>query len=234
MNEDEEFFAWLDGELDGEAARRVEAKVAASPELMGRTEEHRKLVANLRQAFQPVVGQAIEPPGFGSSEVIEFGARATEREGGRSWLGVPQWALVAASLGLGLVVGTQINGERHSDAPVTIEGGRLVAAAALEQALDSRLASVPVAEGPRIGLTFRDSSGQICRSFTDPAASGLACREGAGWRVAGLFPAPEGQSGAYRMAAGADPRLAGLIDEMISGEPFDAAQEKAALDRGWR
>ena len=36
------------------------------------------------------------------------------------------------------------------------------------------------------------------------------------------------------MAAGEDPRLADLIDERIAGEPFDAAAEKAARDRGWR
>ena len=36
------------------------------------------------------------------------------------------------------------------------------------------------------------------------------------------------------MAASEDPRLAALIDETIAGEPFDEAQEKAALEAGWR
>ncbi len=36
------------------------------------------------------------------------------------------------------------------------------------------------------------------------------------------------------MAAGSDPTLAATIDSMIAGEPFDAAQEKAAKDAGWR
>ena len=234
MNEDEEFFAWLDGELEGEAAERVAARVAASPELTGRAEQHRKMAADLRQAFQPVADTATEPPSFRSSDVIDFGARATEREGRRSWLAVPQWAAVAASLAIGLVVGTQINGERHVDAPVAVEDGQMIAAAALDDALDTRLASAPAAEGSRIGLTFRDAAGRICRSFTDRAVSGLACREAEQWRIRGLFPAAEGQSDPYRMAAGDDPRLSALIDEAIAGEPFDAEQEKAALDKGWR
>lgn len=234
MTDDEEFFAWLDGELEGEAAGRVAARVAASPELTGRAEQHRKMVANLRQAFQPVADTAVDPPSFGSSATIDFGARATERDRRRGWFAVPQWAAVAASLAIGLVVGTQINGERHADAPVAVEGGQLVAAAALDQALDTRLASAPAPDGTRIGLTFRDASGRICRSFADAAASGLACREGEQWRVRGIFQPAEGQSGPYRMAAGDDPRLSAMIDETISGEPFGAAQEKAALERGWR
>ena len=45
---------------------------------------------------------------------------------------------------------------------------------------------------------------------------------------------PEGQSGHYRMAAGMDPNLAALVGSTMTGEPLDAAQEKAARDRGWR
>jgi hypothetical protein len=36
------------------------------------------------------------------------------------------------------------------------------------------------------------------------------------------------------MAAGMDPNLAALIDSTIAGEPFDAAQEKSARNKGWR
>ena len=43
MIDDGEFFAWLDGELDEEAASRVAAAVAASPELAKKAEQHRRL-----------------------------------------------------------------------------------------------------------------------------------------------------------------------------------------------
>ena len=50
----------------------------------------------------------------------------------------------------------------------------------------------------------------------------------------GLLVAPEGQSSDYRMAGGENPALTNLIDSTITGEPFDAAGERAARDRGWR
>ena len=233
MNEDEEFFAWLDRELDGEAAERVAARVAGSAELTRRAEQHRKLVAGLRQAFQPVIDASSEPP-WVATEVIDFGARATERRSRWHWLAAPRLAAMAASLAIGVVAGGVIFGSGGYESPVAVAGGQLVAAGALDQALDTQLASTPAAEGPRIVLTFRDGSGRICRSFREAAATGLACREGGQWRINGLFPTGEGQEGSYRMAAGEDPRLAALIDDTISGEPFDATQERAARASGWR
>lgn len=230
MIEEEEFFAWLDGELDGQAAGRVAAAVAASPELTAKAEQHIKLSAELRGAFAPVLESNVPPPRFQTSEIIDFGK---ERERRQSWFGAPQWATMAASLVIGLIAGSMIS-VGDGESPVTVKGGQLVAAAGLQQALDTRLASAPASDGARISLTFRDSSGKICRSFSEGAASGLACREGEQWRVRGLFQGVEGQSGEFRMAAGEDPRLAALIDEAIAGEPFDAVQEKAALEKRWR
>jgi hypothetical protein len=117
---------------------------------------------------------------------------------------------------------------------VEVQGGRLYAAAALNRALDNELASAPTNGPVRIGLTFRDESGAVCRTFTDPQSSGLACRDGGRWQLRGLFGVPEGQSGAYRMAAGMDPNLAALVDSTMRGDPLDAAQEKAAKASGWR
>lgn len=232
MNEDEEFYAWLDGELDGAAAERVAARVAASPELAARAERHRALAAGLRSAFDPVIEAGATPPPFQAAEIIDFGARAAERQ--RSRFAMPQWATMAATLVLGLVAGTIIGGSGGADSPVLVENGHLIAAASLDQALDTRLASAPAGDGAQIGLTFRDASGRICRSFREAAASGLACRDGGQWRIRGLFQGAEGQSGDYRMAAGEDPRMAALINETIAGEPFDALQEKKALETGWR
>ena len=47
MVEEEKFFAWLDGELPAEEAARVEAEVAANPELSRKAEEHRAMAAKL-------------------------------------------------------------------------------------------------------------------------------------------------------------------------------------------
>lgn len=231
MTDEEEFFAWLDGELDERSADRVASRVAASPELSAKAEAHRRLIADIRGAFEPALG-ASPPPRFEEAEVIDFGTKATARDRRRSWLAAPQLAAMAASLAIGLVLGTQLIDRDGS--PVAVDNDRLVAAAGLGEALDQQLASAPDADSTRIGLTFRDKAGRICRSFEQGSASGLACREGGQWRLRGLFPAPEGQAGDYRMAAGGNPALATLVDEAIAGEPFDSAQERAALEAGWR
>jgi hypothetical protein len=52
--------------------------------------------------------------------------------------------------------------------------------------------------------------------------------------VRGLFSGGQAKEGDYRMASAGDPRVMALVDDMIAGEPFDAAQEKAAKEKGWR
>jgi hypothetical protein len=232
---DDRFFAWLDGELSGDEAAAMEARVDADPELSRLAAQHRAMQAQLKGAFDAVaeapvpdrLRAALRPP---QGEVIDFAAVARVR-GSRRWGSLPQWAAMAATLAVGILVGTAI--PSRSSAPVEVQGGRIYAASALNTALDSQLASAPRGE-TRIGLTFRDQSGAICRSFTEPQSSGLACREDGRWQVRGLFAAPEGQSGSYRMAGGMDPNLAALVDSTMSGEPFDAAQEQAARGKSWR
>lgn len=228
MNEDEKFFAWLDGELEPAEAAEMAAKVAADPELMRLADRHRALASQLRGAFDPIIAEPIPErlkirP---SAEVVDLAARRR-----RSMPSLPQWAAIAATLVAGVLVGTII--PVHGSGPVRVQEGRLYAAASLDEGLDTALASAPA--GPvRIGLTFRGHAGEICRTFTIKAASGLACREGSRWRLRGLFAPPEGQDSAYRMAGGMDPNLASLVDSTMAGEPFDAAQEAAAKRHSWR
>jgi hypothetical protein len=237
MVEEETFFAWLDGELGPEDAARVEAEMAADPELQRRAAEHRALAEQLRGAFEPVA-QAPLPKRLeaairaNESSVVSL-AEARERRAARRML--PAWgqaAAIAATLVLGIAVGTTLNGQRGAS-PVEAQGGALYAAGAVDQALDRQLASAPAGD-VRVGLTFREQGGAICRTFESSASSGLACREDGRWRLRGLFAAPEGASAGYRMASGGDPRLLEMVDEAIAGEPFDASREKAARDAGWK
>ena len=229
MTEDEKFFAWLDGELAPAEAADMEAKVAADPQLRQLAEQHRALGAQLRRAFDPIAGAPlperlqVRP----SADVIDFVAAKRAR----TMPSLPQWAAMAATLALGIFVGTMV--PQRDRAPVEVQGGKIYAAAALNEALDTQLASAP-AGNVRIGLTFRDQAGEICRSFTASASSGLACRNGGRWQLKGLFAAPEDQGSDYRMAAGMDPNLAALVDSAMAGEPLDAAAEKAAKDKDWK
>src|SRR5687767_5486880 len=111
--DDEQFFAWLDGELSGEQADRVAAAVADDPELARRADQHRAFETRFRGAFDSVaaapvperLAQAIKPS---SARIVQFSAprRAANDGGGWAW---PQWAAIAATLVLGIGLGTTLN-----------------------------------------------------------------------------------------------------------------------------
>ena len=233
--DDEQFFAWLDNELDEAAAATVAAEVADDPELQRKAAAHRELQARLGEAFAPIAAAPIPAaimasPGRGT--VVDLAAARLRRSPRLALPSMAQWAAMAATLVLGLATGSMLDG--GSSSPIESQSGQLLASAGLAQALDTRLASAPAATGPRIGLTFRSQDGTICRSFTDAAAQGLACRDGQDWRIRGLFQGAQSASGEYRMAAGVDPDLAALVDATRAGDPYDAAQERQALARDWR
>jgi hypothetical protein len=236
MVSDETFFAWLDGELDAAEAARVAAEVAADPRLLAMAEEHRAMQARLKGAFDPVLEAPLPEPLLAAlrnppqADVIDL-ATARKRREARLWFSAPQWGALAATLAIGIFVGTGI--PQRSSAPVEVQGGKMYASSGLNRALDAQLASAPAGD-VRIGMTFRDKAGAICRSFTAPASSGLACRDNGRWQLRGLIAPPEGQTSDYRMAAGMDPNLAALVDSTMSGEAFDAAQERASRENGWR
>lgn len=231
---DEKFFAWLDGELPAEEAARVEAEVAADPELARLAEQHRGLHMQLKSVFDPIAKAPVPERLIAAvhqreANIVDLAeARRSRATRGRG--SAAQWTAIAATLAVGIFVGTMIP---RGGSPVEVQSGRLMAAASLDRALDTELASAPSGD-VRIGLTFRDQSGEICRSFTARSSSGLACRSNGRWRLKGLFAAPEGQASDYRMAAGMDPALAALVDSSMAGEPFDAAQERGARNGGWK
>jgi hypothetical protein len=230
MISDETFFAWLDGELEPAKAAAIDDIVARDPALQRRAEQHRVLQARLVAAFDPIAEAAVPDrlvaaATLREAEIVDFSAVRNRR---RSTFPVwTQWAAMAATLAIGMVTGSMLG--TSDESPIARENGQLVASGELEDGLYTRLASAPADSGPRIGLTFRDAAGDICRSFTDDGAAGLACHRQGEWRIRGLFQAGEGQSTEFRMAAGPDPRLAELIDSSIAGEPLDAAAESQAL-----
>lgn len=238
MVDDERFYAWLDGELAPEEAAQVAAAVAADPELSRLAEEHRAMTAMLRSSFATVemkpvperLTAAIEQGGKVAS-LAEARNKRLARTAPALWT---QAAALAATLAIGIFAGNIMggNGFGGSAGPIKAENGRLIASAGLGKALDTRLASAPVEGGTRIGLTFRDQAGAICRTFEEPNSSGIACREQGDWRIRSLFQGAEGQAEEYRMA-GTSTQLMEAVDASIDGEPFDAAQEKAAMERGW-
>lgn len=248
--DDERLLAWLDGALDDADAAAVAAAVATDAELAARAAAHRAVAERLRGGFALLLADPI-PPALAAAASQSSGtvtdmsmaraardARQAAREKRSSApmtrrFALPQWAAVAATLALGIIAG-RMSYEVGPQPSITQNGTELEARGQLATALDSQLASLPTNGGARVMVTFRAHDGRICRSWSLAAQSGIACRSGARWQVTAAVASPVEANGPYRMAAGGDPALFSLIDGMIDGAAFDAAQEKQASQRGWR
>lgn len=234
MIDEETIFAFIDGELDGEERSRIAALIDADPALRAMVAEHRALAGRLQSEFATLV-EAPVPPALlaqvaAGGDVRSLAAARHAREQRRTIWTMPQWGALAATLVAGVIVGAAFSGGREG--PVTEQGGRLLASGRLEHALNTQLASTQGANPTiRIGLTFKNQGGALCRSFSGAVADGVACHEGKGWQLQGLVGHGSRPAGAYRMAA--SPGTAEFVDRLIDGEALDQAQERAALAANW-
>jgi anti-sigma-K factor RskA len=218
----DQVMAYLDGELDADARAAFEADMAADPELAAEVAAHRGLAASLKAAYDPVLDEPV-PLRFTLAAQAANDAPRPRR--------AMTWAAVAASLVVGVFVGRMALAPQ---APVAV-GAEVPARTELAQALDHRLAAEPGVV--RIGLTFRDAGGRYCRTFQSGSdkLAGLACRSAKAWRVETATAWAPAATPTYR-TAGSDTPAAVLaaVDGALSGQVFDAAQEKAARDGGWK
>jgi hypothetical protein len=231
--DDETLYAWLDGELPEDEAKRVAALVAANPMLGKKLEAQRQLQAQLRAAFDPVAAAPM-PAGIhaaASAEQVSSLASARAKRAGRTGFGLPQWSAVAAAVVAGFICGQMVP---RGD---TAAQDGLVASAQLTEALDSQLASADRrgdGAGVHVRLTFRDVGGNLCRSFETPSTAGVACREKGTWDMRALVARQPHAQSDYRMATSGDAAILAYIDAQISGDPLDAAAEKRAMQSDWK
>lgn len=247
---DDEVFAFVDGQLPPEAMARIEAALANDPQLALRVETQRQLRRLLAGAPAGETGGG--PKGGKPAKVIAFppprpkakatpstapkesgaprstgsaprptGAQGVAR-GAAGTRRLPGWAPMALCLVAGLAIG-----RLALPPPATISGASVAPAIAtgpLAQALNTRPSGAPGAV--RIGATYRTASGPYCRTFQAPAGAGLACREGAVWRVRAI--GPSGPAGA------AMPEAVRMTAAAIGGGlPLDAASEARAIKARW-
>jgi putative zinc finger protein len=156
----------------------------------------------------------------------------------RPWTWV-EWGSMAASVAAGGVI-TFLAMTSPGTERVGLRNGALVARADLEQALSNQLASdPPPGSYVQIGLSFRNKTGDYCRTFMLKEASpraGLACRQSNRWNIQVLAQAPATATaeGGYKLAGSEiPPAVMTAAQAAIAGEPFDADAEKAARSKGW-
>src|SRR5215472_5681215 len=241
---EETLSAYADGEVDAVTRAALEAALANDPQLALRVARHRALRARVRDAFTPVLEEPVPErllasvrgtaPGERTGNVVPLKPRPRARW---SW---PQWGAMAASLVVGLLLGPLVLRPSAPQAPLATSGGRVLASGVLARALSQQLSSAEPAGAPvAIGVSFRARSGGYCRTFVlheSQSLAGLACREGPAWQVKALAQseAPGAAGGGYAQAASElPPAVARTLDDLIAGEPLDAAAETAARERGW-
>jgi hypothetical protein len=235
--DDETLMRRVDGELTPEEGAAIDAAAATDPALAERLAALRGLRSLTREAFpaQP------DPRDDALAALIAGPAPASR---GPSWTTrlkaafapalLPVWgAGVAAAFVLGLMVG----GPGEQPGFVVGPQGQ-IADASLTRVLDQRLAGQGVdAQGRAVGLTFRDTEGRWCRTFSagDDGVAGLACRSDDRWSVQALAPFSASGPDAIRTASADIPAaVLAAVDAAQAGDTLDPAAEAQARDAGWK
>jgi hypothetical protein len=239
---DEELMAYVDGELDAARFESLRQEIAASVDLTRRVADQQALRNRLRQAFDPTLDEAVPArltDVTSRDSAIQFASAARRRPARSAWLG---GLALAAGIVLGVAIAPMLLELTREPQQIVASGARLAAGGALADNLSQRLASdQSAADSIRLGVSFLARSGEYCRTFVarrgDAAMAGMACRQGAVWRIDALQSVTivPGASDGYRQAATALPPLVlQAVEAAMAGDPLDAAREAQARDHDWR
>ena len=248
---DDILMAYADGELEPETRGELERAMVGDASLRDRVAALQAQRERLKAAYAPVLDEAMPDrlsallevptpaptptPALAAATVVSLDAARAARSPRRALSSWAQWGGMAASVALGVLIGTNLT-RGGADPSIAVQNGQLVAGGAIGQALSTQLASEPVAAAPvAVQLSFVDKDGSFCRSFSTDAVAGVACRQGEAWAVQTLVAAERQPTGAMRQAASPLPRaVLDAVDQRIDGAALDARREKQARDRGWR
>jgi hypothetical protein len=241
--DDAKIHAYVDGELDADAAARLESDSRSDAALAARIAQQRELKALLRGAFDPVLNEpvpqrlrdALTGPAPGAT-VTPIGAARKEPARARPVWSLREWSAMAATLVFGALLGPLLL-RGPAGLPVKTTDGQLVAATYLDEALSAQLSgAAPAGAGVSVSLSFRAANGQFCRGFTlQTGASGLACRRDGHWAVQLLeggsaSPRPD----SFRQASSAlSPALLRAAEALGAGDALTRDEEQQHLGSGW-
>ena len=240
---DELLLAFVNGELAEPERAAVERAIRADPAIAARVAQHRAR----RSRVYGVVAGGREGGGHGhaaghhgGAKVVQLDSIRAARLGPLAALPPPAWTrrhlgAVAAALALGVVAGAAGWHAFQGDAALaSLSGntGTLVAQGSLAEALSAQLASPGPSGRVRIGISFLGKDGRYCRSFVMDTSAGLACRDGAQWKMPVFV---QGAAGAAWMDGTVlPPAVLEAIDARIDGTPLSSAAERTVQARGWR
>ena len=237
MAEDRELAAaYVDGELAGAELAAFERTMLEHPAVRAQVEAERALRDRLARHYAPVMDEPVPDrlramfAEEGEARIIDFASEKAKRQPS-----LPRWmnfGAIAATLAVGMIAGQMVD---LSGGPVSSRDGQLIARAGLEKALDVQLASAqPTDARVRIGVSFRDPAGAICRTFESADLAGIACRAEGQWQLRQTVASDRKATTEYRQAGSAHAAIMAAAQAMMTGEPLDAAAERKAREAGWR
>lgn len=244
---DEILMAYVDGEVDEDMRRQIEAAMATDTSIAERVAKHRGLRAELGAAFDGVLDEPIParlldaanasvaktaPASVSDLNAVRAAKKLAANPKRWSW---PEWTSIAASLLIGILAGRSAVTPSESELFAISQDG-IVASGDLSAALTNKLGGETADADVWIGLSFRANSGEYCRTFTTDSAAGFACREADAWKVRALSEsAATPAAGEYRMAGSElPPAIVAAIEGVMAGEALDQEQEQAAKSHGWK
>lgn len=226
---DNELAAYADQQLPPAEAARVEAAIAASPELAAKLAAHRALKVRLVDHFKPVLEQDV-PDRLAallqtSSPVVDLAAARLDRAKRSS---LPRWTWLAGpALAASLLIAVFTPGDR--DGPAGYADAQLAAL------LDRELVANQDQRAPtRVLLSFIREDGDYCRAYASADASGIACRDDQGWALVEEGNGLDANQGEYRQAGSSIAQVLERAQDMAVSGALDAQGELAARELGWR
>lgn len=269
---DKQLAAFLNGTLGDVEAAQIERAINSDPLLAQRAETlalaadaRADAAQQVRDAFAPVIDAHV-PEHLAAivgarqgAEIVGFTPRRAEGKvpfaANDSGAGLPraawhwpQFAAMAASLVVGVMIGGPLLTGSGGSGSVSNDGAMVLASADgayAAPAIASMLDTAPSGQAVELGalgegevvLTFRNLEGQLCRQFMVEGAGGtndaVACAKGNGqdWQVEAMGRRAE-PIGEMRLAGGdAAVGVVAAVDAMIDSDPIVGADEQAELER---
>ncbi len=228
--------AFVDGELDDVATKRLAHAAASDAALANEIARHKALKNKLAAHYAPIIDEPLPDRlvallGGAVKVDTSFASRLAEKQQvtkPRPRFSTAHWGAMAASLVLGLAIGTS---PWTSAGPVTSKNGILIASGPLASALDTQLASTQAVDAKvRIGLSFKAGDGRYCRTFNSATIEGIGCHADGVWQLEQTLGGTA-QSDYRQASSGALVRAAA---DMMAGDPLDAKAEATAKADGWK
>ena len=228
---DELLGAYLDGELDSEARRKLARDLGENFGANLRLKRMKQADNLLREAIPPLPAAADDTLArriLQSAPVRRFAWVAPLRA----------YAPLAAALALAVLAGRM---SAPAPAPETGGAASMRIEASLADALDRNLSgeTAPILGGEaQMALSLRAEDGALCRQFrltSGPHISdALACREEGAWRMLVQVAAAQAAAGYSTAGEGAGSALDAAIESLGVVTVLDESEEREAIASAWR